>query len=186
MKQEYVVWWKVPESFDVFSEFYRPLSCRPGPCDEDPSSWVAHTCALSSAWQPTSVVLHCVPDISDQWLEAHGDFRGTWRSFLPRALAKQSQISKASSFLWPSFDRIRAWVNDGCLWPSSISPVFAPFISCPISILISNSRKLYPFSSSKHLVSPANRFSGSHSCRAQTLELWQHQETEDVLRLSFG
>lgn len=62
-------------------------------------------------------------------------------------------------------------------------PLLSP---APYPSWSSNSRKLYPFSSSKHLVSPANRFSGSLSCRAQTLELWQHSETEEVLKLSFG
>lgn len=35
-----------------------------------------HMCTLSSAWRQTSTVLHYVPDISDQWLEAQDDFQG--------------------------------------------------------------------------------------------------------------
>lgn len=35
-----------------------------------------HMCTLSSAWRQTSIVLHYVPDISDQWLEAQDDFQG--------------------------------------------------------------------------------------------------------------
>lgn len=48
-------------------------------------------------------------------------FKDTWRLLLPRALAKQSRISNVYSSLKPSFDGIRAWINNACLWPSNTS-----------------------------------------------------------------
>ena len=165
-----------------------PCSIGQGPAMAIQFLWVTRTRAPTVLPGGTPLWVHTMRQASviDGWSPKMIS-RGTWRSPLPRALAKQSRISKLYSSLQPSFDRIRLWVNNGCLWPSSISPVFASLLSpAPYPSWSSDSRQLYPFRSSKHPISPANPLPGSHPCRTQTPELWQHQETEKVLKLSFG
>lgn len=125
----------------------------------------------------------CQASVVDGWMPKM-IFRSTWRLLLPRALAEQSRISKLQSCLEPSFDRIRAWINNVCLGPSSTSlylPLSRLLLPCPSCS--SNSRQLYPFSFSSHPTSPADPLPGlppqqSPDSRIMT----ERQETEEVLK----